>query len=135
VCEVVLYQCTALATANSMLNISMMHPNGTKKRRHAQLSPGTARGQIAKWRAMQSSPGMPDSNGGCGGNIVMVPMCYSSSLPLPLHSSDQGGDDDGTDNSDSLPSLADHDVASPHCQPDIEHSLSKGMTVILQHAK
>jgi hypothetical protein len=113
--EVVLRQRTALATTNSALNISTMHPNGTKKRRCAQLSPGTARGQVAKWRAVQSSPGMPDSDSGCGGNNVAVPMRCSSSLPLPSHSSDQGGDDNGMDNSDGLPSLADHDAVLQHC--------------------
>jgi hypothetical protein len=84
---------------------------------------------------MQSSPRTPNSNSGCGGNIVAVPTHCSSSLPLPSHSSDQGGDDDGMDDSNGLPSLADHNVASPHHQPDVKHLSSKGVTVILQHAK
>jgi replication fork protection complex subunit Tof1/Swi1 len=112
--EAALRQRIALAAADSALNIGTMRPNGTKKRRRAQPSPGTARGRGAKRRAVQSSPGTPDGDGdgGCGGNNAAVPTRRSSSSPSPSHSSDQGGDDDGTDDSDGLPSLADCDAAS-----------------------
>ncbi|KAI0251523.1 timeless protein-domain-containing protein [Lactifluus subvellereus] len=110
---------TALAAVDSALNVGTMRPTGTKKRRRAQPSPGTAKGRGAKRRAVQSTvgPGTPggDGDGGYGGNSAAEPT-HRSSPSSSSSSSDQDNDDDddddGVDDSDGLSFHADRDAAS-----------------------